>query len=142
MSNVEIITEDKFAAIISANPGETAQEPPKPVNHRNVAEQVAAVMKADPPLIIEIGEEENREMEICIPLGGDEWKRISRETGLKTTKEMKDRFGRIAREENLDIAFGFDDAGMKDTVRFSKKPGIEYGETMHPANIAFIKCFK
>lgn len=142
MPHLDTEKEDPSSEIKGASPEMADIKAKEPFNNKHVADKVAAAMSSEPPVISEKAEEKTAGIEIYIPLGGDDWKRISLETGLKTTKQMKDRLRAIAEEENLDIKIEYDPAGMGDMVKISRKKGVKYAKTVSPENIAFIKCFE
>lgn len=142
MSNIEIIEEKLAAEIHAVNQEKAGQVPPEPTSKNIIAEKLAAVINAAPPVIGELTRAETQGIEIQIPLGGEAWKELARKTGIKTTRGMKERLREIAIKENLDISFGTDDDGIGDIVKIIKKPGINYENFMDGEDLAFIGCFE
>lgn len=102
--------------------------------------KVAALLVSNPPEISEKKEQVSG-IQIIIPLGGKRWKRISAQTGFKTTAEMTAALVRIAREEHLDWTVEYDDDDMATTVKLSRKPGYPYEKPIGKENIAVLNCF-
>jgi len=142
MSIIEIYKERGANEINAGDTEQPGQVSPEPIAKNIIAEKLAAVINAAPPVIGELTRAETQGIEIKIPLGGEAWKELSLKTGIKTTQGMKRRLREIAIKENLDISFGTDDDGIGDTVKIIKKPGIRYEKFMDGEALAFIGCFE